>query len=109
MPPEQPLLTPDEGSDGAISRQLLNNTVELRIRSLVRVPNHATSMLSILAEGGGRSWPVWETGPPAWLPPPKPGRDPAQQHLEFPVPADRVYAVARGHHLIFGCAHTIGS
>jgi hypothetical protein len=36
-------------------------------------------------------------------------RDPAQQPIEFPVPADRVYAVARGHHLIFGCAHTTGS
>src|SRR5215211_4329461 len=36
-------------------------------------------------------------------------RDPAQQPIEFPVPADRVYAVARRHHLIFGCAHTTGS
>ena len=36
-------------------------------------------------------------------------RDPAQQRTEFPVPADRVYAVARGHHLIFGYAHTTGS
>src|SRR5215216_4106650 len=53
------------------------------------------------AEGGGRSWPVWKTGPPAWLRPPTPGRDPAQQRIEFPVPADRLYAVARGHHLIF--------
>jgi hypothetical protein len=61
------------------------------------------------AEGGGRSWPVWKTGPPAWLHPPKPGRDPAQQRIQFPVPADRVHAVARGHHLIFSCAHTTGS
>jgi hypothetical protein len=61
------------------------------------------------AEGGGRSWPVWKTGPPAWLHPPKPGRDPAQQPIQFPLPADRAYAVARGHHLIFGCAHTTGS
>jgi len=36
-------------------------------------------------------------------------RAPAQQRIEFPVPADRVYAVARRHHLIFGCAHTTGS
>jgi len=59
------------------------------------------------AEDGGRSWPLWKTGPSAWLHPPKPRPGPATHPV--PVPADRVYAVARGHHRIFGCAHTTGS
>jgi hypothetical protein len=37
--------------------------------------------------------------------PPRPG--PATHRV--PPARDRVYAVARGHHLIFGCAHTTGS
>ena len=40
------------------------------------------------AEGGDCSWPVWKTGPPAWLHPPKPGRDPAQQRSVVLTPPD---------------------
>jgi len=47
--------------------------------------------------------------PPAWLHPAEPARDPAQQLLQARLPAGRVYAVACGHRLIFGCVHNTGS
>ena len=48
-------------------------------------------------------------GPPAWLHSAEPARDPAQQLLQPGLPTGRVYAVACGHRLIFGCAHNTGS
>ena len=45
-------------------------------------------------------------GPPPQLHPGEPARDPAQQLLQPCLPAGRVYAVACGHRLIFGCRHT---
>ena len=50
-------------------------------------------------------------GPPAWLHPAEPARDPAQQLLQPRLPAGRVYvyAVACGHRLISGCPHNTGS
>ena len=50
-------------------------------------------------------------GPPSWLHPPEPTRDPAQQLLQPGLPEDKVplYAVACGHRLIFGCVHNTGS
>ncbi len=46
--------------------------------------------------------------PPAQVHPSEPTRDPAQQLLQQLLPAGRVYlyAVARGHRLIFGCVHS---
>jgi hypothetical protein len=48
-------------------------------------------------------------GVPAWLHPAEPACDPAQQLLQPLLPAGRVYAVACGHRLIFGCPHNTGS
>jgi len=48
-------------------------------------------------------------GPPLWLHPAKPTRDPAQQLLQPCLPSGRVYAVACGHHLIIGCPHNTRS
>jgi hypothetical protein len=48
-------------------------------------------------------------GPPAWLHPAEPARDPAQQPLQPCLPSGRVYAVACGHRLISGCPHNTGS
>jgi hypothetical protein len=48
-------------------------------------------------------------GPPAWLHPTKPARDPAQQRIQFPLPAGRDDAVACSDRLIFGCSHTTAS
>jgi hypothetical protein len=50
-------------------------------------------------------------GPPSELHSRKPARDPAQQLVQPRLPSGRidVYAVARGHRLIFSCSHTTGS
>jgi hypothetical protein len=46
-------------------------------------------------------------GARSWLHPAKPARDPGQQLLQPCLPSGGiyVYAVARGHRLIFGCSH----
>jgi hypothetical protein len=50
-------------------------------------------------------------GPPAQVGPGEPASDPAQQLLEQLLPAGgvKLYAVACGHRLIFGCVHNAGS
>jgi hypothetical protein len=50
-------------------------------------------------------------GPPSWLHPAEPARDPTQQLIKPCLPSGGVYvyAVARGHRLIFGCPHNTGS
>jgi hypothetical protein len=59
-----------------------------------------------------RQQPTYERpGPPAWLHPAEPPRDPAQQLLQPCLPAGRIYlyAVACGHRLISGCPHNTRS
>jgi hypothetical protein len=57
-----------------------------------------------------RQQPVHERlGPSTWLHSAEPARDPAQQLLQPRLPTARVYAVACGHRLSFGCAHNAGS
>ena len=41
----------------------------------------------------------------ARLDPGEPARHPRHQVLEYQLPPGRVYAVAHGHRLIFGCRH----
>jgi len=50
-------------------------------------------------------------GPPSWLHPAEPARDPAQQLVQPCLPSSRiyVYAVACGHRLISGCRHNTRS
>jgi hypothetical protein len=44
-------------------------------------------------------------GPPPHFHPAEPARDPAQERIERRPPSRKVYAVTRGHRVIFGCRH----
>jgi hypothetical protein len=48
------------------------------------------------------------SGAAARFHPGEPAGDAAQQLLQGGLPAGGVYAVARGHRLIFGCPHNTG-
>ncbi|GAA3472091.1 hypothetical protein GCM10018965_080190 [Nonomuraea roseola] len=46
-------------------------------------------------------------GGSTWLDAAEPGRDPGEEVVEGDGPSVRVYAVAHGHCVIFGCSHKL--
>jgi hypothetical protein len=75
------------------------------------VPGVLSQRPAVLAWQVGQQPHHERPSPPAWLHPPEPARDPAQQLLQARLPPGRLYlyAVAHGHRLISGCPHTTGS